>query len=52
MGTPAEILTIPLHKQRQDSLNEQLEDLRVAARRLGMYDAEDFLRKHLEGGDT
>lgn len=34
--------------QRQDSLASQLADLRVAANRLGLYDAADFIAKVLE----
>ena len=34
--------------QRQDSLAAQLYDLRVAANRLGLYDAADFIAKVLE----
>jgi hypothetical protein len=29
--------------QRQDSLNDQLDDLRVIAKQFGMYDADDWL---------
>lgn len=35
--------------QRQDSLNDQLRDLRVIANHFGLYDAADFIRLHLEG---
>lgn len=38
-------LNIPQQPQRQDSLLDQLQDLRVAARRLGCYDADDYLRQ-------
>ena len=34
--------------QRQDSLAAQLYDLRVAANRLGLYDAADFITKVLD----
>jgi len=34
--------------QRQDSLASQLADLRIAANRLGLYDAADFIAKVLE----
>ncbi len=34
--------------QRQDSLAAQLYDLRAAAKRLGLYDAADFITKVLE----
>ena len=34
--------------QRQDSLASQLYDLRVAANRLGLYDAAEFITKVLE----
>jgi len=37
---------IPELPQRQDSLNDQLEDLIAVANRLGMYDASDFLGAH------
>lgn len=33
--------------QQQDSLNDQLWDLHLAANRLGMYDAADWLLKKL-----
>jgi hypothetical protein len=40
---------IPERPQRQDSLNDQLEDLVAVANRLGMYDAADYLqRRELE----
>ena len=39
---------IPQQPQRQDSLASQLADLRVAANRLGLYDAADFIAKVLE----
>lgn len=35
---------IPQRKQVQYSLNEQLRELRLAANRLGLYDAADYLR--------
>lgn len=37
--------TIPQLSQRQDSLHDQLKDLRVIANRLGQYDAADALSK-------
>ena len=33
--------------QRQDSLNDQLNDLRIIANRFGFYDAADFIRTTL-----
>lgn len=36
---------IPHFTQRQDSLTEQLIDLRAVAVRLGMYDADEFLAR-------
>ena len=39
---------IPQQPQRQDSLASQLADLRIAANKLGLYDAADFIRKLLE----
>lgn len=35
--------------QRQDSLTDQLVDLRVAANKLGLYDAADLLKDILDG---
>ena len=35
-------------KQRQDSLLNQLADLRDVANKLGMYDAADFIRNQIE----
>lgn len=34
--------------QRQDSLNDQLRDLRIIANRFGFYDAADYLRDVLK----
>lgn len=34
---------IPKQTQRQDSLTEQLKDLKIVAVKLGMYDAVDYL---------
>ena len=40
---------IPDHpQQRQDSLLEQLIDLKDVANKLGMYDAADFIRNQIE----
>ena len=39
---------IPALRQRQDSLDEQLQDLSRVAIKLGMYDADDWLRQFLE----
>lgn len=39
---------IPQQPQRQDSLLDQLEELHIAATRLGMYDAADWLWKTME----
>lgn len=41
--TPIHLL-IPQQPQRQDSVEDQLRDLAVAANKLGMYDAADFIR--------
>lgn len=38
---------IPDRPQRQDSVMDQLKDLAFVADRLGMYDAADFIRRHL-----
>ena len=37
----------PQLSQRLDSTNDQLRDLSVFARRLGMYDADDFIKNAL-----
>lgn len=42
------IKELPQLPQRQDSLNDQLLDLRSVAIRLGMYDADDMLRTILK----
>ena len=42
------IKNIPQLPQRQDSLKEQLKDLRIYANKLGMYDACDFLKSFCE----
>ncbi len=39
---------IPKHSQRQDALNDQLKDLVLVANRLGMSDAADWVRMHLD----
>jgi hypothetical protein len=39
---------IPSLSQRQDSITDQLLDLKCVAQRLGMYDAADFIQRHLE----
>lgn len=36
---------IPQQTQRQDSLTNQLIDLRIAAVRLGLYDADDWIQR-------
>lgn len=36
---------IPKLQQRQDGLDEQLADLSAVAVRLGMYDADDYLKR-------
>jgi hypothetical protein len=41
------VRALPRQSQRQDSLNDQLEDLRLVASRLGMYDAADWLVSHI-----
>lgn len=40
--------SIPQQTQRQDSAADQLEDLRVLANRLGLYDAADAIRDLLK----
>lgn len=42
------IKKIPQQRQVQYNLQTQLSELRVAANKLGLYDAADFLRSHLE----
>jgi len=39
--------TIPQFNQRQDSTQDQLQDLYNIANRLGFYDAADFLKQHI-----
>ncbi|MFK3607875.1 hypothetical protein PVE_R2G0562 [Pseudomonas veronii 1YdBTEX2] len=46
--TQAAILAIPQQPQRQDGILDQLHDLRVAANKLGLYDAADLLRGMLD----
>jgi hypothetical protein len=46
------IKTIPKLPQRQDGALDQLEDLRVVANRLGMYDAADLIRIWIENNNT
>ena len=43
MAEPFRPEMIPQQPQRQDSLTNQLADLRIAAVRLGLYDAADYL---------
>jgi len=44
---------IPRQPQTQASLDDQLKTLRIAANRLGLYDAADFLgRKIIISGDA
>lgn len=40
------IFEIPKQPQTQESLTYQLLQLQVAANRLGLYDAADFLQRH------
>lgn len=40
--------SVPQLPQRQDGIDAQLQDLRVIANRLGMYDAADVLRSMVE----
>ena len=42
-----EVDNIKRCSQKQDSLNEQLQDLIVVAEKLGFYDASDYLKKTL-----
>lgn len=42
------ISQIQQQSQRQDSLANQLLDLRMAANKLGLYDAADFIAKVIE----
>jgi hypothetical protein len=39
---------LPVKPQRQDSVSEQLADLRMVANRLGMYDAADAIKQWCE----
>lgn len=48
----AVLSTIPQQPQRQDGTNDQLRDLRAFAVRLGLYDADDFLRAVLDRADA
>ena len=40
----AELAKLTQQPQRQDSTNEQLNDLRAFANKLGLYDAADLIR--------
>jgi hypothetical protein len=42
------VAKIPAMAQRQDSTFTQLEDLHAVAVKLGMYDAADWLKPHLD----
>lgn len=42
----------PQLSQRQDSVSDQLADLRAVANRLGMYDAADIIRDILESSQS
>lgn len=42
---------IPQQSQRQDSVIDQLKDLRLFANKLGMYDAADYLQLIINKGD-
>jgi hypothetical protein len=44
----AVLAAMPQQPQRQDSTNAQLADLRAFAVRLGLYDADNYLRTVLE----
>lgn len=44
----AVLAAMPQQPQRQDSTDAQLADLRVFAARLGLYDADNYLRTVLE----
>jgi hypothetical protein len=48
---PDVIMDIPIQPQRQDALTHQLIDLVVAADRLGMRDAADWINRGLAFGD-
>lgn len=50
--TQAAISAIPQQPQRQDGIQDQLHDLRVAANKLGLYDAADLLRGLLESDQS
>ena len=39
--------TMPQFQQRQDSTQEQLQDLYNVANKLGFYDAADFLKSYI-----
>lgn len=43
-----ELITLPQHGQRQDSLHDQLKTLRHLANKAGCYDAADYLRAIIE----
>jgi len=45
------LCNLPQMPPRQDSLDEQLKDLRAVAVRLGCYDAADWLRARALGHD-
>ena len=45
---PFDVTSIPRRPQRQDSVLNQLHDLRLVADRLGMYDASDWVQAHIE----
>jgi hypothetical protein len=47
MNTTPPETWLPQRPQRQDSLVDQLTDLHRVAARLGMYDAADWLWKHV-----
>jgi hypothetical protein len=42
--TPSPLDQFPQQPQRQDALDDQLDDLERVAVRLGLYDAHDWLR--------
>lgn len=42
------VRVIPQQAQVQSALDDQLEALRILAKKFGLYDADDYLRKRLE----
>jgi len=51
-GIENSIKAIPQYSQVQCATNTQLEYLRMAANKLGLYDAADFIKKFLEANSS